>query len=81
MKAIVMDHDMLLNAARLMEREGGSFAGYIARAFYVADTVNRHALVSAFDALFVKFYRQYKREQRRNEPDWDADETNQGESK
>ena len=81
MKAIVMDHDMLLNAARLMEREGGSFAGHIARAFYVADTMNRHALVTAFDGLFTKYYRQYRLEQRRNEPDWDADETNQGESK
>jgi len=81
MKAIVMDHDMLLNAARLMEREGGGFAGHIARAFYAADTVNRHALVSTFDDLFVKFYRKYRRDQMATQPDWDADETNQGESK
>ena len=60
MKAMELDHDMLLNAALLMEREGGSFAGHIARAFYVADTTNRERLLSAFDDLFCKFYRQYR---------------------
>lgn len=63
MKAMELDHDMLLNAALLMEREGGSFAGHIARAFYVADTTNRERLLTAFDDLFVKFYLQYRREQ------------------
>jgi hypothetical protein len=56
MKAMDLDHDMLLSAALLMESEGGSFAGHIARAFYVADTTNRERLLTAFDALFVKFY-------------------------
>jgi hypothetical protein len=42
-----------------MESEGGSFAGHIARAFYVADTANRELLLTAFDDLFCKFYRQH----------------------
>jgi len=67
MKAIVMDHDMLLKAARLMEREGGSFAGHIARAFYVADSTNRQTLVSAFDNLFNEFYRKHRRDQMINQ--------------
>lgn len=60
MKAMELDHDMLLSAARLMESEGGSFAGHIARAFYVADTTNRALLLTAFDDLFCKFYRQHR---------------------
>lgn len=60
MKAMELDYDMALNAARLMEREGGSFAGHIARAFYVADSTNRERLLTAFDDLFVKFYRQHR---------------------
>ena len=60
MKAMELDHDMLLNAALLMEREGGSFAGHIARAFYVADSTNRERLLTAFDDLFCKFYRQHR---------------------
>jgi hypothetical protein len=69
MKAMDLDHDMLLSAARLMESEGGSFAGHIARAFYVADTTNREKLLSAFDALFVRYYKQHR-----------LDEINQGET-
>ena len=64
MKAMDLDHDMLLNAALLMESEGGSFAGHIARAFYVADTTNREKLLSAFDDLFVNFYKLHRIEQR-----------------
>jgi hypothetical protein len=60
MKAMDLDYDMLLSAALLMESEGGSFAGHIARAFYVADTTNRERLLSAFDDLFCKFYRQHR---------------------
>jgi hypothetical protein len=63
MKATDLDHDMLLSAALLMEREGGSFAGHIARAFYVADTTNRERLLTAFDDLFCKFYRQHRMDQ------------------
>lgn len=63
MKAMDLDHDMLLSAALLMEREGGSFAGHIARAFYVADTTNRERLLSAFDELFVRYYKQHRRDQ------------------
>jgi hypothetical protein len=57
-----LDYDMALNAALLMEREGGGFAGHIARAFYVADSTNRRLLLTAFDDLFVKFYKQYRRD-------------------
>jgi hypothetical protein len=60
MKAIDLDYDMAWEAAKLMESEGGSFAGHIARAFFVADTSNMETLVTAFDALFCKFYRQYR---------------------
>jgi hypothetical protein len=60
MKAMDLDHDMLLDAARLMESQGGSFAGHIARAFYCADSTNREKLLSAFDDLFCKFYRQHR---------------------
>jgi hypothetical protein len=63
MKAMDLDHDMLLDAARLMENQGGSFAGHIARAFYCADTTNRERLLSAFDELFCKFYRQHRMDQ------------------
>jgi hypothetical protein len=64
MKAIQLDHDMLLDAARLMEQQGGSFAGHIARAFYCADTTNRERLLTAFDDLFVNFYKLHRIEQR-----------------
>jgi hypothetical protein len=67
MKATQLDHDMLLNAARLMEITGGSFAGHIARAFYCADTVNREKIVSAFSDLFYKHYRLHRINEMRNE--------------
>lgn len=63
MKAMDLDHDMQLAAARLMESEGGSFARHIAQAYYVADTTNRERLLTAFDDLFCKFYRQYRIDQ------------------
>lgn len=67
MKAMQLDHDMLLAAARKMESEGGSFAGHIARAFYVADLSNREKLLSAFDELFVQFYKKHMRDVRNRE--------------
>jgi hypothetical protein len=67
MKAMDLDHDMLLDAARLMERDGGSFAGHIARAFYCADSTNREKLLSAFDALFVRYYKQHRLNEMRKE--------------
>jgi len=70
MKAMDLDSDMLLSAARLMEKTGGSFAGHIARAYYCADTTNRESLLTAFDGLFCKFYRQHR-----------LDQINQGETK
>jgi hypothetical protein len=68
MKAMQLDHDMLLDAARLMESQGGSFAASIARAFYVADSTNRERLLTAFDDLFVRYYKLHR-----------LDEINQGE--
>ena len=63
MKAMDLDYDMALAAARLMEQEGGSFAEHIAKAFYVADSTNSERLLTAFDALFCKFYRQHRIDQ------------------
>lgn len=63
MKAMELDYDMLLAAARLMEDQGGSFAGHIARAFYVADATNRVRLLTAFDDLFCRYYKQHRRDQ------------------
>ena len=60
-KAMQLDHDMLLSAARLMENEGGSFAGHIARAFFVADSTNRERLLTAFDDMFVRYYKEHRR--------------------
>ena len=54
-----LDHDMLLKAAYLMETEGGSFAGHIARAFYVADATNKQLLLQSFSPLFEQFYRKH----------------------
>ena len=67
MKAIDLDHDMLLHAAKCMENEGGSFAKHIARAFYVADSHNAELLLTAFDDLFVKFYLEHRRNERMKE--------------
>jgi len=67
MKAIDLDHYMVWQAAKLMEREGGSFAAHIAEAFFVADSHNREALLAAFDDLFCKFYREYRGAQIRGE--------------
>ena len=61
MKATDFDRDMLLQAAACMESEGGSFAGHIARAFYAADGRNAETLVTAFDDLFCKFYKEHLR--------------------
>ena len=60
MKAMDLDYDMLWDAAHLMESQGGSFAGHIARAFYCADSTNRERLLTAFDDLFCKYYRQHR---------------------
>ena len=57
MKAMELDYEMLWDAAKLMEQQGGGFAACIAQAFYRADATNRERLVTAFDDLFVKFYR------------------------
>ena len=61
MKAMELDHDMWLKAARCMENEGGGFAGHIARAFYAADSHNAETLIRAFEGLFMKFYVEHLR--------------------
>jgi hypothetical protein len=60
MKAIELDYEMLWDAARLMEQQGGGFAACIAQAFFRADAMNRERLLIAFDDLFVKFYKQHR---------------------
>ena len=60
MKAIELDYEMLWDAAKLMEQQGGGFAACIAQAFYRADATNRERLLTAFDDLFVKFCRQHR---------------------
>ena len=60
MTAMELDYEMLWDAAKLMEQQGGSFAACIAQAFYRADAVNRERLVTAFDDLFCKFYKLHR---------------------
>lgn len=60
MKSMQLDYDMLWDAAKLMEKQGGGFAACIAQAFYRADAVNRERLVVAFDDLFYKFYKLHR---------------------
>lgn len=72
MKAMQLDHDQVLAAARTMESEGGSFAGHIARALYVADLRNRAKLLTAFDELVMEFYRKHMRDVRNKEMRVDA---------
>jgi hypothetical protein len=67
MKAMDLDYEMLWDAAKLMERDGGSFAACIAQAFFRADAMNRERLLTAFDDLFVKFYRIHRINEMRKE--------------
>ena len=60
MKAMELDYEMLWDAAKLMEQQGGSFAACIAQAFYRADAVNRERLITAFDDLFCKSYKLHR---------------------
>jgi hypothetical protein len=60
MKAMDLDYEMLWDAAKLMEQQGGGFAACIAQAFFRADSTNRERLLIAFDDLFCKFYRQHR---------------------
>ena len=50
-----MNRDYYLQCARRMEMEGGSFAHYIARAFYSADKDNAEKLIAAFGHLFERY--------------------------
>ena len=54
--ALDMTDDQLLDAAHLMERQGGSFASAIASAYFAADRQNRQRLIAAFGDLFAKFH-------------------------
>ena len=67
MKAIDLDYDMLWDAAKLMEQQGGGFAACIAQAFYRADSTNRERLITAFDDLFVRYYKQHRINEMRKE--------------
>ena len=67
MKALDLDHDMLLKAARLMEKQGGSFAFHIAQAYYAADTINRDRLLLAFEDLFCRYYKMHRLDMLRGE--------------
>ena len=67
MTAMHLDHDMRIQAAKCMENEGGSFAGHIARAYYVADSTNAEKLLTTFDMLFLKFYAEHCRNERMKE--------------
>ena len=60
MKAMDLDYEMLWDAAKLMEQQGGGFAACIAQAFFRADASNRERLLIAFDALFVRYYKQHR---------------------
>jgi hypothetical protein len=67
MKATDLDYEMLWDAAKLMEQQGGGFAACIAQAFYRADSTNRERLVVAFDDLFVRYYKQHRINEMRKE--------------
>ena len=60
MKVMDLDYEMLWDAAKLMEQQGGGFAACIAQAFYRADSTNRERLITAFDDLFVRYYKQHR---------------------
>jgi hypothetical protein len=47
-----------MNAANEM-RGGGSFAYYLATAYYMADSHNKERLKAAFPDLFTRYYNQY----------------------
>ena len=47
--------DGYMLAAQYMEQIGGSFASYIARAFFAADAHNKTRLLGAFPELFERY--------------------------
>jgi hypothetical protein len=53
----MIDKDLYLDAAQLMESQGGSFARYIAKAYFAADSDNTQRLLKAFPDLFLKYRR------------------------
>jgi hypothetical protein len=55
MKANDMSERELNLAANNMRMYGGSFAGHIANAYFVADSTNVVRLVDAFPELFEKY--------------------------
>jgi hypothetical protein len=50
-----LTEDECLHTAHAMREYGGSFAGYIADAYYVADLGNRARLLNAFGDLFRRY--------------------------
>jgi hypothetical protein len=61
----VIDKDLYLDAAQLMESQGGSFARYIAKAYFAADSDNTQRLLKAFPDLFLKYRRMAEEDARR----------------
>jgi hypothetical protein len=61
----MIDRDLYLDAAALMEQQGGSFARYIAKAFFAADGDNTQRLLKAFPDLFLKYRRMAEEERTR----------------
>lgn len=52
--------DDYMHAAGMMSI-GGSFANYIAHAYFVADSHNKERLKAAFPDLFTRYYEMYLR--------------------
>jgi hypothetical protein len=57
-----MTKDQYLQAARLMEQYGGSFARHVASAYIYADSDNQRKLLSAFGDLFERYHRDFSEE-------------------
>ena len=61
----MIDKDLYLDAAMLMQRIGGSFAAHIAKAFIHADSDNTQRLLKAFPELFMRYRRMAEEDARR----------------
>ena len=63
----MIDRDLYLDAAALMEQQGGSFARHIARAYFAADTDNTQRLLKAFPDLFMRYRRMAEEDRTRQQ--------------
>jgi hypothetical protein len=55
-----LTNDQADKAARLMQRNYGSFAYAISCAYFVADDSNKKILLTAFQSLFQRVYEQHQ---------------------